>query len=391
MIAMSLRLDETLTLYLLGDESALFSTRSRQLYGLDRTATAAVMRLRQGEDPEAVSRAMGLKDDRSGMVYGLAALLAGEEVHAGEEYRTDLPCSRQVPGHGEGLTRYRLLETVFALEGPEELIREWFLPYVAHLKTGMGGPIHLLASIEAEGTCWRLRLNGTPQDEALPPERLLPVFYSRLRPFAYQSRPYLLSVHGAVVTGGGNTLVLAGQSGTGKSTLAAGLLAGGYRLLSDEPAVIDPSGREVLSMPLALGLKAGSWPAALCDYPGLESLPVHVRFDGQPIRYLLPGAIHLAAKDTGHPATHLVFPSYSPDVSGRTELLSPVQALRAITEAGYQVPGLDEERVERILQWITGMTCFTLAYASSTEALALIEEIIEGTRSHERARPFSAP
>ena len=375
-------LDDTLTLYPLGEESVLFSAQSRRLYGLDGTATTVFLRLRKGEEPEAVSRALGLTEDHSPMVFGLAALLAGEEAPGEDEYRTELPCSGQPPDQGKGLVRYRLLDTRFAMEGPADLVRQWILPYVAHLEAGNDGPINLLASFEAEGACWRLRLNGTPQGEALPSERLLPIFYNRLRQFAYQSRPYLLTVHGAVVAGGRSTVLLAGQSGSGKSTLAAALLAGRYRLLSDEPAVIDISGEEVLSIPLGVGLKAGSWPVVLRDFPGLESLPVHVRFDGQPMRYLLPGTIRLAPNGSRARATHLVFPSYRPNASGKLEPLSSVQALRALVGCGYHVPGLDEKRVGLILQWLTGLVCRSLAYSSTGEALALLDTALGAGDDH---------
>lgn len=366
----------TLTFFRAGEESAIYSARSRRLYGLDRTATAALLRLSRGEEPEALLQTPRLTKDYFETVCGLAALLAGEEPADREEYRTELPCSREVPVHGKGLPVYRLLETNFALDGPEDVIRKEFLPYIAHMGTGAAGPIHLLASIEPRGALWRLRLNGSALDDLLPAERLLPVFCGRLRLFACQSSPSLLSMHATAVNGGGNTLVLAGRSGTGKSTLAAGLLARGYALLSDEPTVIDLPGAEVLPVPLGLGLKAGSWPAVLPDYPALDTLPVHVRFDGQPMRYLVPGSIRQARKV---PATHLLFPKYTPGSSGGMEPLGSIQALRAITEAGYQVPDLDASRVERILRWIGGLTCCALAYSSSEEALALIGEIVGRT------------
>jgi hypothetical protein len=344
-----------------------------QLYGLDRRATGVLMRLHRGEPPQDVLQGLELREDSSGLVYGLATLLAGEES-CGEAYRTELPCSRQVPGHREDLPRYRLLGTSFAIDGPEGLVCQWILPYVAHLGTDVESPLDLLVCVEPQGDAWQLRLNGTIQGRPLPCQRLVPVLYGRLRQFAYQSGPYLLTVHGAVVSGKGRTIILAGQSGSGKSTLTAALLARGYGLLSDEPAVIDPSGREILSIPLGLGLKAGSWSAVLADYPGLESLPIHLRFDDQPMRYLLPATIHLVSSGVGMVTTHLVFPCYHPDALPSLEPLSLLQALCALTGSGYQVPELDVERVEGILQWLRGLTCCALTYSSTPEALALLEK-----------------
>src|SRR6185369_10869626 len=80
---------------------------------------------------------------------------------------------------------------------------------------------------------------------------------------------YLL-LHSAVVDWQGQGLLLSGQPGAGKSTLTAGLLMHGWRLLSDELAVIDPDSRELHALPRPVGLKEASigivrdlWPAAV--------------------------------------------------------------------------------------------------------------------------------
>jgi hypothetical protein len=368
-----------LTLYMLGQESTLFSRRSRQLYGLDCTATVALLRLAEGEEPRVVSRYLGLEGGSVRVVSELADILAGNES-SGDEYESILPCPAAVPDHGAGLPLYRLLDTTFAVEGPCELLRQWITPFVAHLRlegmrSGVNGRVDLLVGIEAACSGWIPRLNGAPQAGAMPAERLLPLIYDRLRKFAYQSCAYLLTVHGAVVTRKGHTLILAGRSGSGKSTLAAALLARGYTLISDEPAVIEPHSRGVLPVPFGLGLKEGSWPAALRSFPGFDHLPVHIRFDGRRLRYLLPDGIEMAVDGAIRLATHLIFPCFGRELAGKIEPLSPVQALRTVAEAGYQVPGLDEDRVARILQWLGSMYCYSLTYSSTAEALGLLGEV----------------
>lgn len=100
-----------------------------------------------------------------------------------------------------------------------------------------------------------------------------------------------------------------------------------------------------------------------------------MRFDGQPLRYLLPYKFEMGAQGSGHPATHLIFPCHMPDLAGKMESLSPIQALRAVSESGYQVVDLDEENVARILQWLGSLSCYSLIYSSTAEALRLLESI----------------
>jgi hypothetical protein len=63
---------------------------------------------------------------------------------------------------------------------------------------------------------------------------------------------------GAVVAPDGGAVLLPAASGSGKSTLVIGLLARGYRLLSDEYALIAVDG-SVTAFPRALGVKPGSY------------------------------------------------------------------------------------------------------------------------------------
>jgi hypothetical protein len=150
-------------------------------------------------------------------------------------------------------------------------------------------------------------------------------------------------------------------------------LARGFTLVSDEPVVIADD-NNLLSMPLSLGLKNGSWPILLPEYPELDRLPVHVRFDGQQIRYLPPSIIPVAPNNSGCPADKLVFARYLPAASGKLEQLTIVQTLNRILEAGYQVPGLDEERVLAIINWLTGIDRYSLTYPSKEEAVRLFGE-----------------
>jgi hypothetical protein len=68
-------------------------------------------------------------------------------------------------------------------------------------------------------------------------------------------RPDLLFVHAAVLHCGSHAVVLAGDSGRGKSTLALALATGGFGFMSDELAPIDPRTLLVEAYPRALGLK----------------------------------------------------------------------------------------------------------------------------------------
>ena len=68
-------------------------------------------------------------------------------------------------------------------------------------------------------------------------------------------RPDLFFLHAAAVEWRGTAVVLAADSGSGKSTTAWALLHHGFRYLSDELAAIDPDTLQVFAYPHAVCLK----------------------------------------------------------------------------------------------------------------------------------------
>ncbi len=98
----------------------------------------------------------------------------------------------------------------------------------------------------------------------------------------------MLILHSAVVEKGGKAVILPGESGSGKSTLAAALVSRGWRLLSDEFALIRLSDGLVMPYPRPISLKNESIPRMRELFPdGTFVGP----FEGTPkgtISYLAP-------------------------------------------------------------------------------------------------------
>lgn len=368
-----LSLNSFLTIYLLGDESILFSVQNRRLFGLDRSTTFLLLRLADAETVAGLTSVLGLGETDVVVAEELAALLSGQELPA-EEYRATSYCLDVVPPDVSPPPCYRLLTTFITVSCPDSYLRARLTSSLTHLQIPDQSEIDLAVGIVPEGNLWRLCLNGVPQGGESAADTLLSVIFDRLRIIAYQRFPYLLAVHAAAVTDGRRTIVLAGLSGSGKSTLAATLLARGYRLFSDEVALLDQDG-DLVPIPLGLCLKEGSWPLLKDHFPEFADLPVHKRWDGLAVRFLEPDSIAFAGEGDKRRATHLCFPRFLPDGAGCLERLSPVNALRRLTESGYQVPGLTVESADRIVAWITGLSCFSLTYSSTEEALRLLDAV----------------
>ena len=113
------------------------------------------------------------------------------------------------------------------------------------------------------------RFEDAPPFQPLPAEQAFPLFEWGLNwCMATQCQQYLI-IHSAVLERRGRALILPAPPGSGKSTLCAALVARGWRLLSDELALIDTEKRDIVPMPRPISLKNASidvigrfWPEA---------------------------------------------------------------------------------------------------------------------------------
>jgi hypothetical protein len=143
---------------------------------------------------------------------------------------------------------------------------------------------------------------------------------------------YLLIHAGAVVTPGGEAILILGESGSGKTTLVAALVQDGFGYLSDEAAAIE----------LATGL-VHPWPRPLGFWPESRSLPRFAGLlasanDGErhiPIDRIRTDAI-------GDPCTvgHVIDHRYG---SGSETRIEPLSRGLALVQMGSAAPRLRRE------------------------------------------------
>lgn len=92
----------------------------------------------------------------------------------------------------------------------------------------------------------------------LPKSQALPFFEWGLNWCVAQHAHRYLILHAGVVARDERALLLPGVPGAGKSTLCAGLVARGWRLLSDELVLIRPERGDVIPLPRPISLKNAS-------------------------------------------------------------------------------------------------------------------------------------
>lgn len=184
-----------------------------------------------------------------------------------------------------------------------------------------------------------------------------------------------LILHSAVVELNGCGTLLAATSGSGKSTLAAELSLQGWRLLSDELALID---KDLRLVPCArpVSLKNQSIELIKARHPDAVL--------GPPARDTHKGTIaHLPAPqssvarnlETATPRL-IIFPKWSADASLRLEAVGSGQAALRLIDQSFNYPILGRQGFERLADLVESAEAWELEYSSLDEARNALEQLV---------------
>lgn len=184
---------------------------------------------------------------------------------------------------------------------------------------------------------------------------------------------YLL-VHGGVVAIDGAGLLLPAAPGSGKTTLVAGLIAAGWRYLSDEVAVLDPDEGILLPFPRSLCVKPGSYPSLAPLYPALASAPTYPRLDGERVAYLAPP--DGSRPDAPVPLRFIVLPRY---LAGRPTTLQPLPrplALRRLLLQSFNAHRHGARALAAAVTALHEVSCFSLIVGDLESAVGLLHRLV---------------
>ena len=267
---------------------------------------------------------------------------------------------------------------------------DWHAPVaeVARLYAGYPEPedgipdfgVHLFAARP-----WRRILRPSVQiggDFVIPDAAPLPLAQGLLAAemgmnlqMALGQRRYLL-LHAATAERGGRAILMTGMSGAGKATLAALLMAQGWRLMGDEFALIAPATGLVHAFPRLVSLKneaIGVVEAAVPDGrfgPRLEGTPKGA------IRHLVPDARAVAAMAEPAAPALILFPSFGFDRAER--MVMPSETFVRLTQASTNYTKLGERGFDALTGLVRAVPARAIDYPDAATALAMIETLWSG-------------
>jgi hypothetical protein len=199
---------------------------------------------------------------------------------------------------------------------------------------------------------------------------LLDALVGRLNRVAFHVDPARLHLHAAAVELDGAGILLAGASGSGKSTVTVELLRRGAAYLTDECVTVLPDSSTVFAYPKPITLKAGSleWVALGGDHPvaGLEAAG--------------NGRAHLRAGSVGDIAPRsslgvIVLVRHTDEEPPTLNSISPAEACVRLLGDSLDGVRLGPSSLEVLARVVAGTSAWELVYRDAAEAAELIEQL----------------
>jgi HprK-related kinase A len=216
----------------------------------------------------------------------------------------------------------------------------------------------------------RFLLDGESPFKPLPADQALPMFEWGLNyAIAAQAHQYLV-VHAAAIERGGRVAILPGAPGAGKSTLTAALVQRGWRLLSDELALIRPSDRHVVPLARPINLKNGSIAVMRGFAPdSVFSAETRDTVKGT-VALLRAPAESMARSDEAAPVGWIVFPHWEKDAAPRLEPWSKAAGLMEIAHNAMNYSLHGAAGFELLAAIFATSACYRFSYGKLDDAVA---------------------
>jgi HprK-related kinase A len=233
-------------------------------------------------------------------------------------------------------------------------------------------------------------LDGERPFKPLPLDQALPLFEWGINyAIAAFAQTYLI-IHGAALERDGRVVVLPGSPGAGKSTLAAALAHRGWRLLSDELALIRPADRHIVPLARPVSLKNRSIDLIRDFAPAAHfSQAAHDTAKGTVALMAAPADSVARAAETA-PAGWIVFPRWQEGAAPRLEPFSKAAGLVEVAHNALNYSLYGATGFELLAALFDACGCFRFTYAALDDAIAAFEGLAADTARAARANASRA-
>jgi HprK-related kinase A len=183
-------------------------------------------------------------------------------------------------------------------------------------------------------------------------------------------------IHSAVLERDGKAIIFPAPPGSGKSTLTAHLANSGWRLLSDEMALVLPHSDSVIPFVRPICLKNRSIDLAKAWFPDLRYSTVAKDTHKGDVIHMGPNEGAFSKATVPAQVVGIVFPKYDPDVELDIYQLNMREAFMQLVSNAFNFTAIGKDSFETVTSLIEKVATFEICYNKVSEVDKFLQEEI---------------
>lgn len=189
-----------------------------------------------------------------------------------------------------------------------------------------------------------------------------------------------LIIHAAVVEKHGYAAVMPAPPGSGKSTLTASLVQQGWRLLSDELALVDLQTGYVTPFPRPVSLKNASIDLIRHRYPETIFGPLSSDTVKGSVCHLKPPSASVELQHQVCPIGWVVFPKYEPGIEAELSIIGKASTVMELADNSFNYSLLAKAGFNVLAQIVERADCYRYRYSRLDQAIATFDAMADSKR-----------
>lgn len=184
---------------------------------------------------------------------------------------------------------------------------------------------------------------------------------------------WLGTFHASTVRKKDKGIMLIGDSGSGKSTFTALLMANGFDLVADDITPILSQNQKVYPYPAGVSIKSGAFKTLntiIPDFNKLEDIYINP-FKGY-VKYLPPNNESYITE--GIDCNTLIYVNYKSKSKTTIEPIDVSLALQILIPESWIEPS--EQNAKQFINWLKKLKCYKLTYSNYKEAILKVSDLI---------------
>jgi len=186
---------------------------------------------------------------------------------------------------------------------------------------------------------------------------------------------WMTVLHASAVGNKKDSIIIAGESGDGKSTMTTILMSKGFSVLSDDFVPIDSETQNIFQFPISISIKKEAFDLISKEFPEImDAEEFYFEKMNKVVRYLNP-QIDSDNNKYNYPVKAIVFVKYKANVNLKLKRISNDKALEKLIPEAW-ISSL-EINANKFLNWIEKMPCYELEYSNNDKMYYSIKKLFD--------------